>query len=364
MAPRPDRLESRRSSGAEAYCVDNQHVNDPSELCGEPLDREGWRQSLVGESPQIQQVIEIIRLVAARRATVLITGESGTGKEVAARALHLASPRRYASWVAVNCSALPETLIEAELFGYVRGAFTGALQSRAGRFEEAHGGTLFLDEIGELPLELQTKLLRVLQEREFQRLGSSDTIRAEVRVVAATNCDLAARVEEGRFREDLYYRLNVVPLPMPPLRDRKGDIPLLARYLTARICAAEGLPVKSLTAPALARLQTESWPGNVRQLENAVEMAIALSGERRELTEIDFPPAENVRSPEVSGRLPRLPEEGLNYEETLARIERSILEQALRRTGGHKNAAAEMLGLKRTTLSAKVRSLGGFALCG
>ncbi len=368
MAPRPNRLESRRISENEAHFIDNKHATDlfqrGSGLGGEPFRREGWRQSLVGESPQIQQVVEIIRLVAARRATVLITGESGTGKEVAARALHLASPRCHASWVAVNCSALPETLIEAELFGYVRGAFTGALQSRAGRFEEANGGTLFLDENGELPLELQAKLLRVLQEREFQRLGSSETIRAEARVVAATNCDLAARVEAGRFRQDLYYRLNVVPLPMPALRHRKGDIPLLASYLTAKICASEALPVKSLTGAALARLQAESWPGNVRQLENALEMAIALSGDRRELTESDFPPPENVRSPEVFGGLPRLPEEGLNYEETVARIERSILEQALRKTGGNKKAAAEILGLKRTTLSAKVRSLGGVALCG
>jgi DNA-binding NtrC family response regulator len=309
-------------------------------------------------------VVEIIGLVAARRATVLITGESGTGKEVAARALHLASPRCRGPWVAVNCSALPETLIEAELFGYVRGAFTGALQSRAGRFEQANGGTLFLDEIGELPPELQAKLLRVLQEREFQRLGSSETSRVDVRVVAATNCDLAARIEEGRFREDLYYRLNVVPLRMPALRHRKGDIPLLAKYLTAKICTAEGLPVKGLTAAALARLQSESWPGNVRQMENALEMAIAMSGERHELTESDFPRIENVRSPELSRGLPWLPQAGLNYEETLARIERSILEQALRKTGGNKKAAAEMLGLKRTTLSAKVRSLGGVALCG
>jgi transcriptional regulator with GAF, ATPase, and Fis domain len=361
-------LEDPRSSQNDTQAADKEcprgllHLD--SELVDEPFRPEAWRQGLVGQSPQIQQIVEIIRLVAARRATVLITGESGTGKELAARALHLASPRRYASWVAVNCSALPEALIEAELFGYVRGAFTGALQSRVGRFEQAHGGTLFLDEIGELPLVLQAKILRVLQEREFQRLGSSETIRVDVRVVAATNCDLAARIEDGRFREDLYYRLNVVPLPMPALRHRKGDIPILARYLIGKICAAEGLPVKLLTTAALAQLQAETWPGNVRQLENALEMAIALSGDRLELTESDFPPLENARSPEISSRLPRLPEAGLNYEETLVRIERSILEQALRRTGGNKKAAAEMLGLKRTTLAAKVRSLGGVALCG
>ena len=369
MAPRPNRLENHpRASEEDAQFIEKQSFIDlyrlDGELRGEPSRQEAWQQGLVGESPQIQQIIEIIHLVAARRATVLITGESGTGKELAARAVHLASPRRYASWVAVNCSALPEPLIEAELFGYVRGAFTGALQSRAGRFEQAHGETLFLDEIGELPLCLQAKLLRVLQEREFQRLGSSETIRVDVRVVAATNCDLTARLEKGNFREDLYYRLNVVPLPMPALRHRKEDIPLLARYLTGKICAAEGLPVKLLAAGALARLQAEPWPGNVRQLENVLEMAIALSGDRRELTEDDFLPLANVRHPEVSAGLPRLPEAGLNYEETLARIERSILEQALRKTGGNKKAAAEMLGLKRTTLSAKVRSLGGVTLCG
>ena len=363
MAPRPNRLAGRRISENDPQPFDNQGISDLLRLDGELRAKtsreEEWRQGLVGESQQIQQVIEIIRLVAARRATVLITGESGTGKELAARALHLASPRRSASWVAVNCSALPETLIEAELFGHVRGAFTGALQNRAGRFEQADGGTLFLDEIGELPWELQAKLLRVLQEREFERLGSSETVRVDVRVVAATNCDLAARIEQGRFREDLYYRLNVVPLPMPALRHRKGDIPLLAKYLVKRVCSAEGLPPKSLTAAALARLGAESWPGNVRQLENALEMAIALSGDRQELTEADFAPLDGARHAGV-GRalcLPRLPEEGLDYEEALARIERSILEQALRKTGGNKKAAAAMLRLKRTTLAAKMRSL-------
>jgi DNA-binding NtrC family response regulator len=322
--------------------------------------REEWERMLVGESPEMRQVSHIIRLVGARRSTVLITGETGTGKEVAARALHLASPRRRAPWVAVNCSALPENLLEAELFGHVRGAFTGALQNRVGRFEQAHRGTLFLDEIGDLPMDLQAKLLRVLQEREFQRLGSSETIHVDIRVVAATNCDLLQRVEEGRFREDLYYRLNVVPIHMPPLRQRPGDIPMLALHFLEKVCRIEEIRLKSLRPEAIERLRGHAWPGNVRQLENAVEMAVALSGERTMLVQADFPlaaPARARATLPVNTPVVSVPDDGLDYEQTLAIIERSILEQALRKTGGNKKAAAGMLRLKRTTLAAKMRSL-------
>jgi DNA-binding NtrC family response regulator len=321
----------------------------------------GWESLLVGKSREMRRVYEIIRLVGGRRATVLITGETGTGKELAARALHLAGPRGGHPLVAVNCSALPENLLEAELFGHVRGAFTGALQNRIGRFEQAQGGTLLLDEIGELPPDLQAKLLRVLQEREFQRLGSSETIRADVRVVAATNCDLTAKIEQGRFREDLYYRLNVVPLAMPPLRQRADDIPLLANHFVEKICHAEAISAKHLSVTAMERLCAAPWPGNVRQLENAVEMAVALSGDRAELTANDFPfPLPRAEARErLSRGLPLIsvPDAGLDYEETVAWVERSILEQTLRMTGGNKKAAAAMLRLKRTTLSAKVRSL-------
>lgn len=326
--------------------------------------REAWERLLVGESPEMRQVSHIIRLVGARRSTVLITGETGTGKEVAARALHLASPRRRAPWVAVNCSALPENLLEAELFGHVRGAFTGAVQNRVGRFEQAHRGTLFLDEIGDLPMDLQAKFLRVLQEREFQRLGSSETIHVDIRVVAATNCELAQRVEEGRFREDLYYRLNVVPIHMPPLRQRSGDIPMLASHFAEKVCRLEEIPLKSLRPEAIERLRGYAWPGNVRQLENAVEMAIALSGERAMLVPADFPlaaPARARTTLPVNTPVVSVPDDGLDYEQTLAIIERSILEQALRKTGGNKKAAAGMLRLKRTTLSAKMRSLDSAA---
>lgn len=308
----------------------------------------------------MRQVCHIIELVGSRRSTVLITGESGTGKEMAARALHLAGPRRQGPWVAVNCSALPENLLEAELFGHVRGAFTGALQGRIGRFEQAHGGTLFLDEIGELPVELQAKLLRVIQEREFQRLGSSETIKTDIRIVAATNCDLARKVEQGEFREDLYYRLNVVPLHMPPLRERQEDIPALAEHLAAKICRLEEIPAKSISLDAMQRLCGYRWPGNVRQLENIVEAAIALSGGRDTLVPGDFPLPKAARpasSPCAGIPLVAVPDTGLDYEQTIALIERGILEQALKKTGGNKKAAAEMLRLKRTTLSAKIRTL-------
>jgi transcriptional regulator with GAF, ATPase, and Fis domain len=319
-----------------------------------------WARLLVGQSSEIRQVIHIIRMVGPRRATVLITGETGAGKEVAARALHLAGPRSRAAFVAINCTALPEHLLESELFGHVRGAFTGAIQARTGRFEQAHGGTLFLDEIGDLPLDLQAKLLRVLQEREFQRLGSSETVRVDVRVVAATNCDLLRRIEQGRFREDLFYRLNVVPIELPPLRRRSGDVPLLARHFVEKVCRAEALALKTLSPAALDRLSGFAWPGNVRQLENAIEMAIALSGDRPVLDPSDFPLASGPTLHPPSARTApfvAVPDSGIDYERTLAGIERSILEQALEKTGGNKKAAAQMLGLKRTTLCAKVRSL-------
>ena len=262
--------------------------------------------------------------------------------------------------VAINCSALPENLLEAELFGHVKGAFTGAVANRIGRFEQAHNSTLFLDEIGDMPLDLQAKLLRVLQEREFQRLGSSETIKIDVRVLAASNVDLLDRVRQGRFREDLYYRLNVVPVSMPALRDRAQDIPQLAGYFVNKICRLEQIAPKQISPATIARLARYSWPGNVRQLENSIEMAIALSGDRTELYPGDF----RLPSPNEAQVIPMrcapavaVPDDGLDFERTVSHIERSILEQALRKSGGNKQIAANMLRLKRTTLSAKLRSL-------
>jgi len=265
-----------------------------------------------------------------------------------ARSIHAASGRAQVPLVSVNCSALPESLLEAELFGHVKGAFTGATNHRVGRFEQANRGTIFLDEIGDMPFSLQSKLLRVLQEREFQRLGSSETVRVDVRVIAATHADLKSLIEQGKFREDLYYRLNVVPISMPPLRERASDVRILVRHFIDKICREEAIPLKRISNETLNRLAQHDWPGNVRELENAVENAVVLSGERPDLFPGDFPlPRRNIA----------VPDQGLDFESTVGGIERNILEQALKKTRGNKKLAAEMLGLKRTTLSAKLKSL-------
>lgn len=320
-----------------------------------------WRRQLVGESEAIAQVARVIQLVAARRCTVLITGETGTGKEVAARAIHMASDRVRRPMVSINCSAIPQDLMEAELFGHVKGAFTGAIANRIGRFEQASGGTLFLDEIGDLPLDLQAKLLRVLQEREVQRLGSGETVKVDVRVIAATNANLGALVQSGRFREDLYYRLNVVPLAIPALRHRPADIPLLVNHFIEKVCCAEGLGTKRISREALNRLSLYAWPGNVRQLENVVENAVVMSGEREELYLSDFalPKHAQFGTEPAPIRVPtsRIPDEGLDYTEALRQFERAILQQALSKAQGNKSLAADMLRLPRTTLLHKLRVL-------
>jgi DNA-binding NtrC family response regulator len=321
-------------------------------------EAEPWAKVLVGYSRALEDVKRTIGLVGRRRCTVLITGETGTGKEMAARALHMASPRAQQPLVAVNCSALPENLLEAELFGHVKGAFTGAVSNRIGRFEQADRGTIFLDEVGEMPLDLQTKLLRVLQERELQRLGSSETIHVDVRVIAASNANLQERIKQGKFRQDLYYRLNVVPLRMPTLRERRGDIPALVDHFVTKVCRGEGIPAKQVTAEAKERLRRLPWPGNVRQLENMVEMAVAVSDERAILTSADFGLAPEI--PEGSSfELPELPGElmPVKFETAVSNFERSILTMALSKTGGNKTAAAGLLGMKRTTLIMKLRGL-------
>ena len=326
------------------------------------IDRgtEPWRRMLIGESRPMQQVAQCVRLVAQRRSTVLITGETGTGKEIVARSIHAASNRNHLPMISVNCSALPETLLEAELFGHVKGAFTGATNQRVGRFEQAHHSTIFLDEIGDMPLSLQAKLLRVLQEREFQRLGSSENVRVDVRVIAATHADLAQMTKQEKFREDLFYRLNVVPIPIAPLRERPSDVPLLVQHFIEKICREESISAKLISHETLQRLAAHDWPGNVRQLENAVEKAIVLSGDRPTLFPGDFPlPTRTHPLAFTAGRQPfiALPDQGLDFERTVGTIELNILEQALKKTRGNKKLAAEMLGLKRTTLAAKLKSL-------
>jgi DNA-binding NtrC family response regulator len=320
---------------------------------------ETWRRLLVGDSSAMERVVETIRLVGTRRCTVLITGETGTGKEMVARAIHEASPRAAQTMVALNCSALPEHLLEAELFGHVKGAFTGAINARVGRFEQANRSTLFLDEIADMPLELQAKLLRVLQDREIQRLGSSETIKVDVRVIAATNVNLLDRVRQGKFREDLYYRLNVVPVTVPPLRERDSDIPQLVEHFVKKVCQLEDIPLKTVAPEIVGRLRTCQWPGNVRQLENTVEMAVTMSGNREVLYASDF----GLTGPVPVRAIPAAREtcldelEYLDFEAAVTQFERSMLERALTKTAGNKTAAAEMLGLKRTTLIMKLRSL-------
>lgn len=334
-----------------------------SRLRSQPNDiegREAWARSFIGEGLPMQRILQTIRLVAPRRSTVLITGETGSGKEVVARLIHAGGSRAHLPMVCVNCSALPETLLEAELFGHVKGAFTGATNHRIGRFEQANHSTLFLDEIGDLPLSLQAKLLRVLQEREFQRLGSSETVRVDVRVIAATHADLNQMIRQEKFREDLYYRLNVVPIVVPALRERGTDIEILVQHFIEKICRDESIPAKQISGETLHRLATHDWPGNVRQLENAVEKAIVMSGDRTMLFPGDFPLPPRQHPVDIragSRTFIAVPDQGLDFERTVGNIELNILEQALKKTGGNKKLAAEMLGLKRTTLSAKLKSL-------
>jgi DNA-binding NtrC family response regulator len=320
-------------------------------------DRENWRNLSVGDSAPMQDLARIIELVASRRCTVLITGETGTGKEMVARAIHMAGDRSRFPMVAVNCSAIPEHLLEAELFGHTKGAFTGAAGSRVGRFEEANNSTLFLDEVGDMPMDLQAKLLRVLQERELQRLGSSETIKLNVRVIAASHLDLLERVKQGEFREDLYYRLNVVPIQMPPLRQRRGDIRLLARHFVNKICKLENIPVKELFNETIEHLSWYSWPGNVRQLENLVEKAVVMSGDRPALYPSDFVlPTEVANLDAGHSMLPfAVPESGINFAQLVSSFERSILDQVLQKTNGNRTLAADLLRLKRTTLVSKLR---------
>ena len=315
----------------------------------------------VGSSSAIQEVVEVVQLVGNRRCTVLITGETGTGKEVVARALHRAS-KRSGKFVAVNCAALPDNLLEAELFGHTKGAFTGAVNARVGLFEQAHRGTILLDEIGDMPMPLQSKLLRVLQEREVQRIGSSVAIPVDVRVVAASNTNLVEAVAAGRFRRDLYYRLNVVALRMPPLRERVADIPDLSEYFLLKIAELESAQPKQLSGAALETLMGYSWPGNERQLEHALESAVALSGNRMMLEPGDFDLPEEIGTPGIGGLSTLdVPESGINFEELIMGIERRLLERALQKSGGNKARAADMLQMKRTTLISKFKSLEAFA---
>ncbi|HET7322177.1 MAG TPA: sigma-54 dependent transcriptional regulator, partial [Longimicrobiaceae bacterium] len=311
---------------------------------------ESRKTRMIGRSAALNRVHDLIQRVAPTRATVLITGETGTGKELVARSIHELSDRAHGSFIAINCSALPETLLESELFGYTKGAFTGATATRRGLFEEANGGTLFLDEIATISPAIQVKLLRVLQERRIQRLGSSQSVAVDFRLIAAGNLDLADEVEAGRFREDLYYRLNIFPITVPALRERSDDIPLLANHFRLRFAEENGIEPPEIAADTMERLLSHDWPGNVRELENFIERSVImhagartipfdLSGGRRGEPEPDR---------ELTGR-------AMRERWTLQRLEREYILELMRETNGHQVRTAEILGIDRRTLYRKLK---------
>ncbi|MCC7033412.1 MAG: sigma-54-dependent Fis family transcriptional regulator [Acidobacteria bacterium] len=309
---------------------------------------------IIGRSAPMLDVFRMVDTVCRTNSTILITGESGTGKEMVAQAIHTRSLRREKPFVAVNCGAMPEALLESELFGHVRGAFTGADTHKKGLIEVADGGTIFLDEIGEMTPAMQVKLLRVLQERRFRRVGGTEETPANIRVIAATNRDLPKAVAEGKFREDLFYRLNVIPIRLPALRERPGDVPLIAEHFLARLTREMGKPLEGFASDAMAALESYQWPGNVRELENVVERAVALEqGRRVELATLPehiqagrpVTPLRDVGSPGASAASAPLPELGFNLEHHLQEIERQHLERALKQAGGVQTHAAELLGL-------------------
>jgi len=318
------------------------------------LDERYRFEGLIGKSSAMKRLFHLLETIAGTNSTILITGETGTGKEVVARAIHHNGARRSQRFVALNCSAIPETLLEAEIFGHVRGAFTGAIGNRQGRLEQAHKGTLFLDEVGTMSAALQMKLLRVLQEREFERVGDSHTTKVDVRVIAATNSNLARMVADGEFREDLYYRLNVIPVQIPPLRERKEDIPLLAQHFLDKLCEQSETSV-TVSQEAMRRLMAYSWPGNVRQLENMAERAFAFRGGRDQIDVADLPPELAGAGGTQTAASLALPDEGMDLAAFVAGIEREMIQRSLERTHGNKGQAAKLLRLKRTTLVEKLK---------
>ena len=340
-----------------ASAVEQRRLRAENAYLRSQLEQRYRLEGLIGQSNGIRDLSQLLETVAGTSSTVLITGETGTGKELAARAIHHSSPRRNNRFVAINCSAIPETLLEAELFGHVRGAFTGAIGTRQGRLEQANKGTLFLDEVGTMSPALQAKLLRVLQEREFERVGDSHTIKIDVRVIAATHSDLAKMVADGTFREDLYYRLNVIPVHIPPLRDRRDDIPLLVQHFLQKLASDSGRPPLTVSQDAMRRLMAYHWPGNVRQLENVVERAIAFSGARTQIELHDFGPEIQQPVSTVEAGVVMFPEDGLDFAEYIGGIELSLIKRSLERTRGNKRQAAKLLKLKRTTLIEKLKRL-------
>ncbi|MDD5105851.1 MAG: sigma-54 dependent transcriptional regulator [Desulfuromonadaceae bacterium] len=312
--------------------------------------------NIIGSSPAMNRVFERMSRIVKTDSSVLITGESGTGKELVSRALHFNGARTERPFVAVNCGAIPESLLESELFGHVKGAFTGAIKDKPGKFESANHGTIFLDEIGTMPHHLQAKLLRVLQEHEVERVGSNKPVKLHVRIISATNADLETLVKQGLFREDLYYRLNVIPLHLPPLRERQEDILHLTAFFLEKQCRLMGRPLCSITKQALEVLERYVWPGNVRELENLVERMVALT-DSTQLTVDDIPTKILGEKPSKDELCVKMTSDGIDLIATLSRIEQNLIVQALHSAGGVKAKAAVLLGINRTTLVEKIKRL-------
>jgi DNA-binding NtrC family response regulator len=332
-----------------------QWLRDENRRMREELDERYQFDNIVGRSAGMREIFHTVERVAPTRATVLLAGESGVGKDMIARAIHHHSPRRNHPFVKINCTAIPENLMESELFGYEKGAFTGANATKPGKFEQADQGTVFLDEIGDVPGNIQVKLLRILQERQFERLGSNVTRNVDVRVVAATNVDLREALEQGRFREDLYYRLNVVPINIPALRERKGDIPFLAIHFVKKLSKELGSAAREIAPAAIDRLLEHSWPGNVRELENTIERSLVLAGGTTlEASDIRIEaPRVSAAAAAAAQQLPLLPEG-----ETLEHWEQMMIREALRRANGNKSQAARSLGLTRNALRYRLSQMG------
>ncbi|HEY5672225.1 MAG TPA: sigma-54 dependent transcriptional regulator [Malonomonas sp.] len=312
---------------------------------------------IIGTSQAMQQVFTRMEKVAGTDSTILILGASGTGKELVAKAIHFNSPRKDKPFVAINCGAIPADLLESELFGHVKGAFTSAVVDKPGKFEAANGGTIFLDEIGDMPLQLQMKLLRVLQEHEFERVGSSKKILLDIRLISATNTALAQLVKDGKFREDLYYRLNVIPIVLPQLKERRGDIALLSRYFLDKLCKEMHRPQMTIDSAAMLAIEAYDWPGNVREMENVIERTVALT-DGNVITCADLPADISAAHLEQPKFAPVVTSEGVDINQTIADIERQMILQAMDIGNGVKARAADLLRLNRTTLVEKIKRLG------
>ena len=315
---------------------------------------------IITNSSGMADIFSKVEKIAQSNSTVLISGENGTGKELIARAVHFFSPRRSSKFVGVNTGAIPDNLLEDELFGHVKGSFTSALKDRKGKFEYADGGSIFLDEISNMPAVLQVKLLRILQEREFERIGDNQTVKVDVRVIAATNKAIKELVDKGEFREDLYYRLNVIPIHLPPLRERRADIPVLTNYFLMKYCRINNLDVKRMTLPALRILQSYSWPGNIRQLENIIERMVVLNPDVSIFMPKDVPDEVKPDLPQEESSLnipDEIPDEGFSLTEAVRNVEKRLILKSLEKTDWNKQKAAELLKVKRTTLIEKIKKI-------